>query len=108
MCLEAVRNGTWKMTILFTDKWMRLMFRKTRKFFILTELETLCFHDHGNHGIMAYEVGRSDNKAVVLHHDLPWHECCMFRKMARNSLLRKTQPVLKTQFKETDYLYEVV
>ncbi|XP_068678521.1 uncharacterized protein [Montipora capricornis] len=39
------------------------------KFFILTELETLCFHNH----FMAYEVERSDKKAVVLHHDLPWH-----------------------------------
>ena len=39
------------------------------KFFILTELETLYFHNH----FMAYEVERSDNKAVVLHHDLPWH-----------------------------------
>ena len=39
------------------------------KFFILTELETLCFHNH----FMAYEAERSDNKAVVLHHDLPWH-----------------------------------
>ena len=39
------------------------------KFFILTELETLCFHNR----FMAYEVERSDNKAVVLHYDLPWH-----------------------------------
>ena len=38
-------------------------------FFILTELETLCFHNH----FVAYEVERSDNKAVVLYHDLPWH-----------------------------------
>ena len=39
------------------------------KFFILTELEALCFHNH----FMAYEVERSDNKAVVLNHDLQWH-----------------------------------
>lgn len=39
------------------------------KFFILTELETLCFHNH----FIASDVDRSDNKAVVLRHDLPWH-----------------------------------
>ena len=39
------------------------------RFFILTELEALYFRSH----FMAYEVERSDNKAVVLHHDLPWY-----------------------------------
>lgn len=39
------------------------------KFIILTELETLCFHNH----FMACEVERNDKKAVVFHHDLPWH-----------------------------------
>ena len=47
---------------------------------------------------MACEVERSDKKAVVLHHDLPWHGVLhvIKKKMARNSLLRKTHPVLKT------------
>ena len=39
------------------------------RLFVLTELEALYFRSH----FMAYEVERSDNKAVVLHHDLPWH-----------------------------------
>ena len=39
------------------------------KFFILTELATLSFHHH----FMAYEVGRTDHKAVVLRHDLQWY-----------------------------------
>lgn len=65
------------------DKWMRLLFGKTRNLselnwiefiwtefiWILTELETLCFHNH----FMVCEVERSDKKAVVFHHDLPWH-----------------------------------
>ncbi|CAH3115461.1 unnamed protein product [Porites lobata] len=39
------------------------------KFFILTELATLSFHHH----FMAYEVERTDHKAVVLRHDLQWY-----------------------------------
>ena len=39
------------------------------KFFILTELATLSFHHH----FMAYEVDRTDHKAVVLRHDLQWY-----------------------------------
>ena len=39
------------------------------KFFILTELETISFHNH----FMAYEVEITYNRAVVLRHDIPWH-----------------------------------
>ena len=50
-------------------KWMKLLLLKIKFFFILTELEAISFHNH----FMAYEVERTDNKAVVLRHDLPWH-----------------------------------
>ena len=59
----------WEMTILFMDKWMKLLLGKMRIFFILTELETISFHNH----FMAYEVEITYNRAVVLRHDIPWH-----------------------------------
>ena len=39
------------------------------KFFILIELETVPFHNH----FMAYEVERTENRAVDLRHDLLGH-----------------------------------
>ena len=32
-------------------------------------LDSVYFHNH----FMAYEVERTDDRAAVLHHDLPWH-----------------------------------
>ena len=68
--------------------------RQDDNFLFLTELETISFHNP----FMAYEVEITDNRAVVLRHDIPWHGV-LFRKMARNSLWRKTLPVSKTHLK---------
>lgn len=60
--LGCRRYMNWGMTILFMDKWMKLLFGKMR-----TELETIFFHNQ----FMAYEVETTDNRAAVIRHDLP-------------------------------------
>ena len=46
--------------------WVR---QDVDNFLFLTELETISFHNP----FMAYEVEITDNRAVVLRHDIPWH-----------------------------------
>ena len=56
------------------------------KFFILTELETISFHNH----FMAYEVERTDNRAVVLRRGLTWHGVFhIFQKNGKKFIVEK-------------------
>ena len=68
------------------------------KFFILIELETVPFHNH----FMAYEVERTEPEQLIC---VMIYWVILFRKMARNSLCRKTLPVSKTHFKEREFFY---
>ena len=73
-----------------------IIVREDDKFLILTELETISFHSY----FMAYEVERTNNRAVVLRHDLPWHGVLhIVQKNGKKFIWRKTLPVSKTHFK---------
>ena len=93
----------WEMTILFMDKWMKLLFGKMKMFFfILTELETISFHND----FMAYEVEKTDNRAVVVRHDISWHGMLhIVQKNSKKFIVKKDTSCIENTLQSRSFFY---